>query len=126
MLGAAIPEFGHIPLLHGADGKKFSKRHGAVAVMEYREMGYLPDGLLNYLLTLGWGKGDEKMSLVDAAKIFKLDQLSKSAARFDFDKLNHINALYLREMPSCHTSAFGAGAFCPRLMRYKICRGSAL
>ena len=100
MLGAAIPEFGHIPLLHGADGKKFSKRHGAVAVMEYREMGYLPDGLLNYLLTLGWGKGDEKMNLNDAAKIFKLDQLSKSAARFDFDKLNHINALYLREMPT--------------------------
>ncbi len=99
MLGSKIPEFAHIPLLHGADGKKFSKRHGASAIIEYQKMGYLPKALVNYLLRLGWGKGDdEKISLEEATKIFQLKDVSKAAARFDFAKLNYFNSLYLREM----------------------------
>ncbi len=97
-LGAELPIFAHIPLLYGEDGKKFSKRHGAIAIAEYQKMGYLPDAIINYLLRLGWGKGDdEKITLDEAAKIFQLQDLSKAPARFDFMKLNFLNTLYIKE-----------------------------
>ncbi len=109
-LDVTVPLFAHIPLLYGEDGKKFSKRHGAVAIAEYQKMGYLPDAINNYLLRLGWGKtlesaendakNDEIISPSEAASIFQLKDLSKAPARFDFAKLNHLNSLYLRDMPN--------------------------
>ena len=103
-LDVTPPIFAHIPLLYGEDGKKFSKRHGAVAIDEYQSMGYLPDTITNYLLRLGWGKtlenaeNDDLITPKEAASIFKLQDLSKAPARFDFAKLDHLNGLYLRAM----------------------------
>ncbi len=97
-LGFPVPAFGHIPLIHGPDGKKLSKRHGALAVQDYREKGYLPEALRNYLLRLGWGHGDEE--IIDdarAVELFDLDGVGRAAARFDFAKLEALNAHYLRE-----------------------------
>ncbi|SDF70794.1 glutamyl-tRNA synthetase [Limimonas halophila] len=97
-LGWAEPEFAHIPLIHGPDGAKMSKRHGAVSVSAYREQGYLPEALRNYLLRLGWGHGDREIVPTDEAiQLFSLEGVGKSAARFDFDKLKSFNAHYLRE-----------------------------
>lgn len=96
-LGWRVPAFAHIPLIHGADGAKLSKRHGALGVQSYREMGYLAPAILNYLLRLGWSHGnDEIISRDQAISWFSLEAVNKGAARFDFDKLNHINAHYLR------------------------------
>jgi glutamyl-tRNA synthetase len=98
-LGWTPPAFAHIPLIHGPDGAKLSKRHGALAVGAYRDMGYLPEALRNYLLRLGWSHGDDEIiSTEDAVRWFDLDAVGKSPARFDFDKLNHLNAHYLRQM----------------------------
>jgi len=92
------PEFAHIPLIHGPDGAKMSKRHGAVSVSAYREQGYLPEALRNYLLRLGWGHGDrEIVPTEEAIALFNLENVGKSAARFDFDKLKSFNAHYLQE-----------------------------
>lgn len=92
------PVFAHIPLIHGPDGAKLSKRHGALGVEAYREMGYLPEALCNYLLRLGWSHGDEEVISRDAAiQWFDLDAVGKSAARFDFKKLENLNGLYIRE-----------------------------
>ncbi len=97
-LGWDAPDYAHVPLLHGPDGAKFSKRHGAQGVREYRDLGYLPDAMRNYLLRLGWSYGDhEIISQEDAIKWFDLDGINKAAARFDFDKLNHVNAHYIRK-----------------------------
>lgn len=97
-LGWDAPDYAHVPLLHGPDGAKFSKRHGAQGVREYRDLGYLPDAMRNYLLRLGWSYGDhEIISQADAIKWFDLDGINKAAARFDFDKLNHVNAHYIRK-----------------------------
>ena len=97
-LGWEPPSFAHIPLSHGADGAKLSKRHGALGIDAYREMGYLPEALRNYLLRLGWGHGDEEIiSTEQAIAWFDLPAVGRSAARFDFDKLEHLNAHYLRE-----------------------------
>ncbi|MFC1659738.1 glutamate--tRNA ligase [Pseudomonadota bacterium] len=91
------PKFCHIPLIHGPDGKKLSKRHGASSIMEYKEMGYLPETLNNYLLRLGWSHGnDEIITMEQAVKWFNLESLQKSPARFDFDKLNNINKHYIK------------------------------
>ena len=96
-LGWPVPTYAHIPLIHGPDGAKLSKRHGALGVQSYREMGYLPPALMNYLLRLGWSHGDDEIiSREQAIEWFSLDAVNKGAARFDFDKLNHINAHYLR------------------------------
>lgn len=96
--GFETPEFAHIPLIHGADGAKLSKRHGALGVDAYRDMGYLPEALRNYLLRLGWSHGDEeKISTAQATEWFDLDKVGRSAARFDFAKLQNLNAQYLRE-----------------------------
>jgi len=100
-LGWDLPDFAHIPLIHGADGKKLSKRHGALGVEAYRDMGYTPDALRNYLLRLGWSSGDEEViSAEKALELFSLDGINKGAARFDFDKLDSLNGLYLRKMPA--------------------------
>src|SRR5579871_2292888 len=93
----AQPAFAHIPLIHGPDGAKLSKRHGALGVEAYREMGYLPEALRNYLLRLGWGHGDEE--IIDTARaiaLFDLDGVGRSPSRFDFMKLNNLNGHYLR------------------------------
>jgi len=96
-LGWDAPDYAHVPLIHGPDGAKFSKRHGAQGVREYRDLGYLPDAMRNYLLRLGWSYGDhEIIAQEDAIKWFDLDGINKAAARFDFDKLNHVNANYIR------------------------------
>jgi glutamyl-tRNA synthetase len=95
--GWAPPEFAHIPLIHGPDGAKLSKRHGALGVDAYRDMGYLPEALRNYLLRLGWAHGDEEIiSTEQAIQWFDLDAVGRSPARFDFDKLNNLNAHYIR------------------------------
>ena len=92
------PVFAHIPLLHGADGQKLSKRHGAISVTEYREAGILPEALCNYLVRLGWAHGDQEIfSRAEMEKLFSLDAVGKSAARFDPEKLQHLNAHWLRQ-----------------------------
>ncbi|MDE3059521.1 MAG: glutamate--tRNA ligase [Pseudomonadota bacterium] len=92
------PDFAHIPLIHGPDGAKLSKRHGALGVEAYRDMGYLPEAMRNYLLRLGWSHGDEEIiSTEQAIKWFDLDAVGKSPSRFDFAKLDNLNAHYLRE-----------------------------
>ncbi|TDI59424.1 MAG: glutamate--tRNA ligase [Alphaproteobacteria bacterium] len=97
-MGWDVPEFAHISLIHGADGAKLSKRHGALGVDAYRDMGYLPDALKNYLVKLGWGHGDDEIfSTEQAIEWFDFDGVVKSPARFDFTKLEHINGTYMRE-----------------------------
>jgi len=91
------PEFGHMPLLHGADGTKMSKRHGALGVDAYRDMGFLPEAMFNYLLRLGWSHGNEEIiSRDDAINWFTLDAVGRAAARFDMEKLTSLNAHYIR------------------------------
>jgi len=91
------PVFAHIPLIHGPDGAKLSKRHGALGVEAYRDMGYLPEALRNYLLRLGWSHGDDEVIDTDQAVAwFGLEAIGRSAARFDFDKLNSLNGHYMR------------------------------
>src|SRR5438552_8967835 len=93
-----VPQFGHLPLIHGPDGAKLSKRHGAVGVEAYREMGYLPEALRNYLMRLGWSHGDDEIiSTQDAICWFEIRDVGRAAARFDQAKLDSINAHYIRE-----------------------------
>ncbi len=93
----APPEFAHIPLIHGADGAKLSKRHGALGVDAYRDMGFLPEALRNYLLRLGWSHGDDEIIGVDdAIRWFDLDAVGRGAARFDMAKLTSLNGHYIR------------------------------
>ena len=97
-MGWNVPEFAHIPLIHGADGAKMSKRHGATAVTDYQEMGYLPEAMRNYLLRLGWSHGnDEIISDENAIKWFDLEHIGRSPARFDFAKLDNLNKHYIKE-----------------------------
>ncbi|HVB67579.1 MAG TPA: glutamate--tRNA ligase [Acetobacteraceae bacterium] len=96
-MGWAPPRFAHIPLIHGADGAKLSKRHGAVSVLEFREQGYLPEALCNYLLRLGWGHGDaEVIGREEAIALFDLAGVGRAASRMDYAKLTHLNGIYLR------------------------------
>lgn len=98
-MGWAVPVFAHIPLIHGTDGAKLSKRHGALGVDAYREMGFLPDAMINYLLRLGWGHGDEEIvSRENAVAWFGLNKVGRASSRFDINKLYDINAHYLRVM----------------------------
>lgn len=95
--GWDVPEFGHIPLIHGQDGAKLSKRHGALGVDAWRDMGFLPEAMNNYLLRLGWGHGDDEIIPIEKAiEWFDTDGIGKAASRFDTDKLTAINAHYLR------------------------------
>jgi len=97
-LGAALPQFAHVPMILGADGERLSKRHGAVSVMQYFEDGYLPEAMLNYLARLGWSHGDvEVFSRQQLVEWFELGHISKSAARFDPQKLLWLNAHYLKQ-----------------------------
>ncbi len=98
-IGWDEPTYAHIPLIHGSDGAKLSKRHGALGVDAYRdEMGILPEALANYLLRLGWGHGDDEIiGLEQAIEWFDLDHVGKSPSRFDLKKLENLNAHYIRE-----------------------------
>ncbi|GHA10726.1 glutamate--tRNA ligase [Devosia pacifica] len=97
-MGWQVPGMAHIPLIHGADGAKLSKRHGALGVKAYREMGYLPEAMRNYLARLGWShEDDELFSSEQMIEWFDLDGLNKGAARFDFVKLENINGHYIRQ-----------------------------
>ena len=96
--GWSTPEFAHIPLIHGPDGAKLSKRHGALGAEAYRDMGYLPAALTNYLLRLGWSHGDaETISRDQAIEWFNLESVGRSPARFDFAKLGNLNGHYLKQ-----------------------------
>ncbi|MGP0059284.1 MAG: glutamate--tRNA ligase [Beijerinckiaceae bacterium] len=99
-LGWPIPIMAHIPLIHGADGAKLSKRHGALGVDAYRAMGYLPGALRNYLVRLGWSHGDKEFfSTQEMIETFDLGHVGRSPARFDFAKLEHLNGHYIRNTP---------------------------
>ncbi len=117
-LGWEAPQFGHLPLIHGADGAKLSKRHGAMAVAAYRDMGYVPEALRNYLLRLGWSHGDDEIiSTEQAIKWFDIGGIGKSAARFDFDKLSALNGHYLRHMADADLSPLVAEKVAEKLGR---------
>ena len=99
-MGWPEPVYAHIPLIHGPDGAKLSKRHGALGVDAYRDMGFLPAALRNYLLRLGWGHGDDEIiSAEQAIEWFDLPAVGRAASRFDMLKLTNLNAHYLREAP---------------------------
>jgi len=96
-LGWAVPEMAHIPLIHGPDGSKLSKRHGALGVDAYRAMGYLPAAMRNYLVRLGWSHGDQEIFTTDEmVAAFDLAHIGRSPARFDFAKLENLNGHYIR------------------------------
>jgi glutamyl-tRNA synthetase len=98
-MGWPEPVYAHIPLIHGPDGAKLSKRHGALGVDAYRDMGFLPEALRNYLLRLGWGHGDDEIiPTAQAIEWFDLPGVGRAASRFDMAKLTNLNAHYLREM----------------------------
>jgi glutamyl-tRNA synthetase len=96
-----LPRYAHLPLLHGPDGKKLSKRHGAASVQELREQGYLPEAVRNYLALLGWGSGDDTtvLSTEELIERFTLDRVSRNPARFDEVKLRWLNGVYIRSLP---------------------------
>jgi glutamyl-tRNA synthetase len=97
-LGAPLPVYAHVPMILGHDGERLSKRHGAVSVLQYRDDGYLPEALMNYLARLGWGYGDaEKFSLQDFIQWFEVSDVSHSASRFNQEKLTWLNQQYLKE-----------------------------
>lgn len=99
-LNAPIPTYAHVSMILGDDGQKLSKRHGAVSVMQYRDGGFLPEALLNYLVRLGWGHGDQEIfSVEEMIKLFELTQVSKSASAFNTEKLLWLNHHYIRELP---------------------------
>lgn len=96
-LGAPLPAFAHLPMIHGPDGAKLSKRHGAVSVMQYRDEGYLPWALLNYIVRLGWSHGDQEIFSIDEmVRLFSIEDVNHSASRFDFDKLRWVNQHWLK------------------------------
>jgi len=98
---APPPIYAHLPLLHGPDGKKLSKRHGAASVQELRDAGYLPEAVRNYLALLGWGAGDDEtvLSTEELVERFTLERVSRNPARFDEVKLRWLNGLYIRKLP---------------------------
>ncbi|MFC1559805.1 glutamate--tRNA ligase [Candidatus Margulisiibacteriota bacterium] len=97
-LGLELPEFAHIPMILGKDKARLSKRHGATSVIEYKHMGYLPEALLNYIARLGWGHGDQEIFSIDELiKLFSLEKVNKTSAVFDTDKLDWLNAHYIKQ-----------------------------
>jgi len=110
--GWELPNFSHIPLIHGPDGAKLSKRHGALGADAYRDMGFLPESLCNYLLRLGWGHGDaEIIPMEQAIEWFDLEGIGRSPSRFDVAKLTNLNGHYIREA----ADAYLAEQLAPRL-----------
>jgi len=100
------PRFAHIPLIHGPDGKKLSKRHGALGVEAYRDLGFLPEGLRNYLLRLGWSKGDQELfTAEEMTRVFDLAGLNKAPARLDLDKMAHVNAFHMKRADDARLTA---------------------
>jgi glutamyl-tRNA synthetase len=111
-MGWPEPIYAHVPLIHGQDGAKLSKRHGATGVMDYHELGFLPEALSNYLLRLGWGHGDDEIiSREDAVRWFSLQGVGRSPSRFDTKKLENLNGHYIREASDGRL----AGLVAPRL-----------
>jgi glutamyl-tRNA synthetase len=105
-LGAEVPQFAHLSMILGDDGAKLSKRHGAVSVMQYHEDGYLPEAVLNYLARLGWSHGDEEVfSMEEFCGWFDLDHITPSAAQFNTEKLNWLNAHYIRQADDARLAA---------------------
>jgi glutamyl-tRNA synthetase len=105
-LGLEPPRYAHIPMIAGPDGAKLSKRHGAVSVLEYREMGYLPEAMLNYLVRLGWSHGDQELfSRESMIESFDLPAVQRSAARFDSEKLDWLNQHYIKQVPASRLAA---------------------
>jgi glutamyl-tRNA synthetase len=99
-LGAEPPVFAHVPMILGQDGARLSKRHGAVSVLQYRDMGYLPQALLNYLVRLGWSHGDQEVfDRREMVERFRIEDVNRKAAAFDHDKLNWLNQHYMRTLP---------------------------
>jgi glutamyl-tRNA synthetase len=108
-MGWPEPVYAHVPLIHGPDGAKMSKRHGSTGVMDYHEMGFLPEAVANYLLRLGWGHGDEEtISRERAVELFDLDGVGKSPSRFDLRKLENLNGHYLREADDARLAGLAA------------------
>ncbi|MGK7295546.1 MAG: glutamate--tRNA ligase [Candidatus Wenzhouxiangella sp. M2_3B_020] len=100
-LGAEPPEFAHVPMILGDDGTRLSKRHGAVGVLAWRELGYLPDAMVNYLARLGWSHGDrEQFDRDELVSLFRIEDVNRKASRFDVEKLNWLNQHYLRTLPA--------------------------
>ncbi|MEO8011381.1 MAG: glutamate--tRNA ligase family protein, partial [Dokdonella sp.] len=96
-LGADVPVFAHLPMILGSDGQKLSKRHGAVGVMQYRDDGFLPHALLNYLVRLGWSHGDQEIfSREQMIELFDIGDVNRAASRFDLEKLSWINQQYIK------------------------------
>jgi glutamyl-tRNA synthetase len=105
-MGWERPRFGHLPLIHGADGAKLSKRHGAVSVLEFREQGILPEALCNYLLRLGWGHGDvEVLDRAESVRLFDIDGVGRAASRMDYVKLLHLNGIHMRQADDARLTA---------------------
>jgi len=100
-LGAPVPEYAHVSMILGDDGKKLSKRHGAVSVTEFRDKGYLPEAMINYLVRLGWSHGDQEVfSRDELIKLFKLSDINKAASAFNTEKLNWLNQHYMKTLPA--------------------------
>lgn len=100
-IGAQVPVYAHVSMILGEDGKKLSKRHGAVGVLQYRDDGFLPEALLNYLVRMGWGYGDQEIfSVEEMTKLFNLDAVSKSASAFNTEKLLWLNHHYINTLPA--------------------------
>lgn len=106
-LGAPVPEYAHVSMILGDDGKKLSKRHGAVGVMQYRDDGYLPKAVLNYLVRLGWSHGDQEIfSTEEMIKLFSLDEVNKAASAFNTEKLNWLNQHYMKTLPATEVAEY--------------------
>ena len=123
-MGWPVPVYGHLPLINGPDGAKLSKRHGALAVEAYRDMGYLPETMRNYLLRLGWSHGDDEIiPTAQAIAWFNFESIGKSAARMDFKKLDNLNGHYIRATPDdvlvAEAVAFLARETPPRILSDK-------
>jgi len=123
-MGWPIPAYGHLPLINGPDGQKLSKRHGALAVEAYRDMGYLPETMRNYLLRLGWSHGDEEIiPTAKAIEWFDFSAVGKSPARMDYKKLDNLNGHYIRETDNAalvaEVTAFAARQIPPRILSEK-------
>ena len=98
-LGAQLPKYGHVPMILGEDGGRMSKRHGAVSVMQYRDEGFLPEALLNYLVRLGWSHGDQELfSMDELLTLFKVENVSRSASTFNPEKLLWVNQEYIKQL----------------------------
>ena len=111
-LGGTLPNYAHVPMILGNDGKRMSKRHGAVSVSAYEDEGYLPEALLNYLVRLGWAHGDQEIfSKQEMITLFALEQVNKSAAAFDIDKLQWLNQQYIKQTPNEKLSSWVELAF---------------